>query len=186
MAKTRKEVIESASKEVMFDFETIEANPNDFTEWLSVGDKGAPFEFLEDEVIELPPFKDIKLWGRHKSIGKKKYAFLYTAIKCSRQGWQEVPISIFRRMPSLQQEVALLKENNQYGAPLINEMNDVKRLAMLSKLAKTDKILVTGIDLHRNDFDPNTGKVIKDDPAKEEKDRKPLHCYKFNPYINKD
>ena len=186
MAKTRKEVVESASKEVMFDFATVEASPNDFAEWLAVGDKGIPFEFFDDEVIELPPFKDIKIWGRHKPIGKKKYAFLYTAVKCSRQGWQEVPISVFRRMPSLPEEIASLKENNQYGAPLLNEMNDIKRLTMLSKLAGTDKILVTGVDLHRNDFDPNTNKPIKDDPSKEEKDRKPLHCYKFNPYIDKD
>lgn len=186
MAKSRKEVVDTASKEVIFDFSQVESNPDDFTEWLNAGDKGVPFEFFDDEVIELPPFKEIKIWGRHETVGKKQYALLYTAIKCSRQGWQEVPVSIFRRMPSLSEEIASLKEKNQFGAPLIVKMSDVKRLALLSKMAGTEKILVTSIDLHRNDFDSQTGKVIKDDASKDEKDRRSIHCYKFNPYINKD
>lgn len=180
MAKNINEVVKESSKEVIFDFSQVESQPEAFTEWLDCGDKGVPFEFFDGEIITLPKFEQIKIWGRREKIGKKTYPVLYTAIMSNRQGATEMPLSILRRLPALREELQQLMENNAFGAPLLSKMSDIKRLAKLSKLAGTNPILVTEVVLHRNGFDDN-GKVVKDDPSKPESERTLVVCHRFNP-----
>ena len=180
MAKNIEEVISEASKEVLFDFKTVGENPDKFSEWLECGEKGIPFDFFDGEIIALPPFEQIKMWGRKEKIGKKVYPILYTAIESDRQGATEMPLSILRRMPALKDEVAKLMENNAWGAPLLTKMSDIKRLSKLSQLAGTNYIVVTDAPFHTNDFDSN-GKVIRDSADKKESERRPLMCHRFNP-----
>lgn len=180
MAKNVEEVINEASKEVIFDFKKVGEKPEEFSEWLECGEKGVPFEFFDQEVIMLPKFEDIKIWGRREKIGKKTYPILYTAIDSDRQGAVEMPLSILRRIPALKDEQSKLMENNLWGAPLLTKMSDIKRLAKLSQLAGTSPIRVTDAPFHTNDFDTN-GKVIRDSADKKESERRPLMCHRFNP-----
>lgn len=179
MAKNYLEVEKEAGKEVSFTFADLEKTPDDFIEWLECGDKGVPFEFFDEETFTLPAFEKIKIWGRREKIGKKYYPVLYTAVNCSRQGYMEMPLSILRRLPALKEEIELLKKDNKLGVSLIGKQSDIKRLTKLAKAAGTNPIRVTAIVLHKNDF--IDGKVIKDDPSKEEKDRVQITCYKYNP-----
>lgn len=179
MAKNIAEVVKEASKEVEFDFKKVGENPAEYTEWLEAGEKGIPFEFFDGEIIMLPPFDEIHIWGRHEKIGNKTYPILYTAIESDKQGAIEMPLSILRRMPALKEEVAILMEKNVLGAPLLTKMSDIKRLAKLSQMAGTNPIVVTDCLLHRNGFD--NGKVIKDSASKPEAERTTVLCHKFNP-----
>lgn len=180
MAKNVEEVINEASKEVIFDFKQVGETPDQFTEWLECGEKGVPFEFFDGEIIMLPPFEKIRIWGRHEKIGKKTFPILYTAIESDRQGAVEMPLSILRRIPALKDEIAKLMNGNAFGAPLLSKMSDIKRLAKLSQLAGTNPIVVTDAPFHTNDFD-DKGKVIRDSAEKPETERRPLMCHRFNP-----
>lgn len=180
MAKNIEEVISEASKEVMFDFKQVGEKPEEFSEWLECGEKGIPFEFFDGEIVMLPPFEKIRMWGRREKIGKKTFPILYTAVDSDRQGAVEMPLSILRRMPALKDEIAKLMEGNAFGAPLLSKMSDIKRLAKLSQLAGTNPIRVTDAPFHTNDFDAN-GKVIRDSADKKESERRPLMCHRFNP-----
>lgn len=180
MAKNMEEVIKEASKDIEFNFQNVQDKPEAFAEWLECGEKGVPFEFFNEEIIMLPKFEDIKIWGRREKIGKKTYPILYTAIESARQGWVEMPLSILRRIPALKEEQDKLMKGNEWGAPLLTKMSDIKRLAKLSQLAGNNPIVVTDAPFHTNDFDTN-GKVIRDSAEKPESERRPLMCHRFNP-----
>jgi|GEM_PF-4835900 hypothetical protein len=179
MAKNIEEVVKEASKDVIFDFKQVGEKPEEFSEWLECGEKGIPFEFFDGEIITLPPFDKIRIWGRREKIGKKTFPILYTAIESDRQGAIEMPLSILRRMPALKDEISKLMEGNVLGAPLLSKMSDIKRLAKLSQLAGEGMIRVTDAPFHTNDFDQN-GKVIRDSAEKPESERRPLMCHRFN------
>ena len=159
-------------------FKDLSEKSDQFADWANCGDKGLPFEFYDGEHFTLPKKDKIKIWGREEEINKKKYKRLYTAIKSDRQGFIEVPISIFRRMPALKEEQDNLKEGNKIGAPLLNCMSDVKRLELLVSLVGDGTVEVREVILHQNDF--VDGKLVRDSTDKEEKDRRKIVCHRFN------
>ena len=172
--------LEEVRSSVMFTIADYQAHPENYSDWSEAGDKGIAFSFYNGETFTLPEASKIRIWGREEKIGKKKYPILYTALKCSIQGWMEVPISIFRRIPSLKEELALLKVDNGIGVQLIPRMPDIKRMEKLISIVGDKSVVVNECLLHKDDFDQDKNKPIKDDASLEEKDRVPLMCYKFN------
>ena len=170
----------TVNQSVIFTLDDVKQNPEQYADWLETGDKGAPFAFYQDETFCLPPIKEMKIWGREEKIGKKRYPMLFTAIRSDRQGFCEVPISIFRRVPYLASEVEVLKKGNAIGAPLIPRMPDLKRIELLVQLVGTKKIRVSEVKLHKAGWDEKANKPIPDSEDKDEKDRFPLMCYRFN------
>jgi hypothetical protein len=181
MAKNAfQEFIDNIRFEVSFNFAELLANPEAYSDWSEVGDKGVPFSFFNGEIINLPKKNDVRIWGRTTRIGKKHFPMLYTAVHSNRRGWIEVPISIFRRVPSLKEEIEVLSQDNEIGISLIPQMPDIKRIEILSNIVGERKFTVTEVPLHKNGFDPDKNKPILDDPKAEEKDRVSLICYRFN------
>ena len=176
--KSFEELYKSVNSEVTMTFKDLSEKADQFTDWANCGDKGIPFEFFDMERFMLPKKDKIKIWGREEEINKKKYKMLYTGIKSDRQGFIEVPISIFRRIPALKDEQELLKTDNEVGAPLLNKMPDIKRIELLVSLVGESEVEVREIILHQNDF--VDGKVVRDSADKDEKDRRKIVCHKFN------
>lgn len=178
--KSHKDVLKSVRKEVEFSFNDIAENPQQFSDWSDTGDRGIPFEFFDNEIIQLPKRENIRVWGRTEIISKKPYKMLYTSIKSDRQGYIEVPLSIFRRIPALKEEIELLKQDNVLGAPLLSKMPDIKRLETLSQLADDKPIRIREVVLHRNGWDSENNKPIRDDASKPENERWHIVCHRFN------
>lgn len=181
MAKNAfQEFIDNTRFEISFNFADLLANPEAYSDWSEIGDKGVPFSFFNGEIINLPKRENVRIWGRTTKIGKKRFPMLYTAVNSNRRGWIEVPISIFRRVPSLKEEIEILSQDNEIGVSLIPQMPDVKRIDILSNIVDERKFTVTEIPLHKNGFDPDKNKPILDDPKAKEEDRVSLVCYRFN------
>lgn len=180
MAKNVQDVLENVRTEVIFSLNDLKENPEAAAEWSDVGDKGVPFAWFDGEKFSLPPVEEIKVWGRTQKINKKPYKMLFTVVISDHQGAVEVPVAIFRRMPSLPEEIAVLKQQNTIGAPLLNQMPDLKRFEVLVNLVGTQAILVTSVALHKAGWDAEHNKPIPDNSALEEKDRHPLTCYRYN------
>lgn len=180
MAKNVQEVIDNARAEVVFTLQELKDNPELAAEWADTGDKGIPFSWYTNEKFSLPNPEDLKIWGRTQKINKKSYKMLYTALVSDKQGIVEVPISIFRRIPALPEEIEILKTDNEVGAPLLVQMPDLKRFEMLVAIVGASNVQVTPVRLHKNGWDSTNNKPILDDPEKEEKDRYTLVCYRYN------
>lgn len=178
--KSHGDVISNIRKEVEFSFKDLAENAQQFSDWSDTGDRGIPFEFFDNEIICLPKHDDIRVWGRTEIISKKPYKMLYTSIESDRQGFVEVPLSIFRRIPALKEEIELLKQDNVLGAPLLSKMPDIKRLELLSQLAGENPIVVREVLLHRNGWDSDNNKPIRDDASKPENERWHIVCHRFN------
>lgn len=172
------DLYKNVESSVIMTFKDLSEKADQFADWSNCGDKGLPFEFFDGEHFTLPKKDKIKIWGREEEINKKKYKMLYTAIKSDRQGFIEVPISIFRRMPALKEEQDLLKTGNDIGAPLLNRMSDIKRLELLVSLVGDGTVEVREVILHQNDF--VDGKLVRDSADKDEKDRRKIVCHRFN------
>lgn len=180
MARNASELTNNVRHEVMFTLNELMSNPELAAEWAEVGDKGAPFAWFEGEQFTLPAEEDIRIWGRTQKINKKPYKILYTCLLSDRQGAVEVPISIFRRIPALPQEIEILKKDNAIGAPLLSQMPDLKRFETLVLLAIGKTVIVNSVKLHKNGWDVDNNKPILDSEELEEKDRHPLVCYRYN------
>lgn len=174
------DLYKTVNQSVIFTLDDVKQNPEQYADWLETGDKGAPFSFYHDEVFSLPSLKDLKIWGREEKIGKKRYPMLYTAICSDKQGFCEVPISVFRRLPWLASEIEVLKKGNAIGAPLLSRMPDLKRIELLIQLAGNNKIRVSEVKLHKAGWDDANNKPIPDSEDMDEKDRLPIYCYRFN------
>lgn len=170
----------TVNQSVIFTLDDVKQNPEQYADWLETGDKGAPFAFSNNDTFTLPPIQEMKIWGREEKIGKKRYPMLFTVIHSDKDGFCEVPISIFRRIPYLPSEIEVLKKGNAIGAPLIPRMPDLKRIELLATLVGTKKVRVTEVKLHRAGWDEAANKPIPDSEDKDEKDRLPLVCYRFN------
>jgi hypothetical protein len=180
MAKSINEVINNVRHDVIFTLNELKENPELAAEWSEVGDKGIPFAWYNNELFELPKPEEIRVWGREVKINKKSYKMLFTCLISDHQGAVEVPISIFRRIPALPEEIAVLKEGNEIGMPLLNQMPDLKRFELLVSLVGNQTVQVTSVTLHRNGWDADNNKPILDSADKEEKDRHQLVCYRYN------
>lgn len=180
MAKNVESVVENSRHEVIFTLEELKNNPELMEEWSDVGDKGIPFAWYNNEIFELPKPEEIRVWGRTVKINKKSYKMLFTVVISDHQGAVEVPISIFRRIPALPEEIEILKTENSIGAPLLNQMPDLKRFETLVSLVGNQMVQVTSVTLHRNGWDSDNNKPILDSADKEEKDRHQLVCYRYN------
>lgn len=144
---------------------------------------GIPFAFNTKKKIKLPAKDSLKLGGDNFLMrnGKKGYTLGI---------WMEyddgevilVPLSIFRRLPSSDEERTALQEKNA-GAPLLQKMFDIQRIAVLYSIFGSNPIEVTECTMHQSYYKrlaDGSSQFVRDSSKLPEEERRPYTCYKFN------
>lgn len=114
-------------------------------ELMSIGQgKGLAFEFITGEIITFDKFEDSVIAVRYSELNGKKYPMLSVVADSSIRGKDlEIPLSIFRRVPALEEDRATLVKDCPLNEKLMrSSLSDLKRLEELAgKKLSVDKAL---------------------------------------------
>ena len=157
-----------------------EENPNAETEWddlFAIGEgKGIPFEFKEGEMITFRPYEENDLIVRISKLNGKEYKLLSVIAESNIRGEVEVPLSIFRRIPALEEDRQRLVRDYSLTENLLqNNLSDLGRLSILG--GHTVQICSV-LQLAKVMFKSTNGVISRVDVAAlDPKDRKTMNFY---------
>ena len=150
---------------------------SEFDDLFAIGEgKGVPFEFKVKEEIQFSKFEEAPIIVRISKLNGKEYKLLSTIATSNLRGEIEVPMSIFRRVPALPEDLQKLIEGHPLTEELLqNNLGDFARFQMVSG----HKILVTNaLKLTKITFKTVNGKAERVDASKiPVEERKPMNFY---------
>ena len=156
-----------------------DSNKAFYEEIVSLGEgKGIAFAFKANEHVTFPKFEEMIFVKRTTTFHGKEYALLYVYGSSDFRGDVEVPLSIFRRVPGLEEDQAAFFKDSPLTEQLAqSQLGDLGRARILS-----DHTIVVdeGKKYLRQTFTTTPQSTTRDSEEIIRKKKETLTCYRVS------